>query len=403
MMVGLRQWGVSVALLWSLGGMPPARAEAAESVDRPTLEVRREYNQVAAAIDTIVRAYGRDRIEALTAPDPGRARLPAGSRVVFLFWADDEAEVYLNGNPLSRTRLTPTRVEVPPMYLQTDNEIRAHCWDTDRVESGFTAGLYVETAGGQLFPVLTTVEGKWSAEGGKAQEIYYTHSQPEIPGARVMWGDRLFGEVWLVARFSAASVAAAPGGPPAAPAILALDDRPMEFHEAVARLVRLEQRRRELGAVLAAGHRPFDPSIRFRGAPEGRLSFTLGSAAPLAERDATVAADRASAWAQALEPTQRDLVLRPARQLKGAGAATPAAAFKGSRSDRQDRRPDYQPPPEQGRGPAAVQARAGAVRLAVARRLRTWLWLAVAGLTAYVAVATAQWWRLFTSEGRQRT
>lgn len=393
------------ALCWSAS--EPGLASDGEGgnpfgvIDVPTLQLRREYNDVAAAIDTIVRGYGREQVDALTAPERDLLRLPPGARVVLLFWADDEAQLYLNGNPVGRTRLTPTRVEIPALYLQAENELRAHCWDTDRVESGFMAGLYVEDAAGLLHPVLTTREDRWEAEDGRAQEIFYTHSQPDIPAAQVMWGDRLFGEVRLVAHFTAAEVLGALKAAPAAAGQVAWREEPMHFHQVVSRLVELQARQRQLGEVLAAGRQWAGAHLRYRGEEKRGLSFSLGRAAPLAEaRTAALAADLA-AWVRQLPAHERELVLRDGRELKGVAAATPDAAFEGGRGEREDRRLDYQPPPERGseedRGP--IGAAAVAVRRAAARRLKVWMWLAAVGLSAYVAVGAGQWWRVYNSQG----
>ena len=75
-----------------------------------------------------------------------------------IFWADDEAEVFINGYRVAQTRLTPVQIEIPKLYLREQNVIQAHCWDTDGVESGFMAGLYVRDEQGRLRPVLVTDE-----------------------------------------------------------------------------------------------------------------------------------------------------------------------------------------------------------------------------------------------------
>jgi len=395
--------------LWLAGLALPALAwgatvgEGADPfgvVDAPTLELRREYNDVAAAIDTIARTYGRDQVNALTAADRELVHLPTGSRIVVLFWADDEAQLYLNGNPIGRTRLTPTRVEVPAMYLEAQNELRAHCWDTDRVESGFMAGLYAEDAAGDLHTVLATSESRWSGDGGEAQEIYYTHTQPDIPEAEVMWGERLFGEVRLVARFSAAEVLGALQAPAVGSVPADWRDEPMHFHQVVSRLARLQTRRRELGEVLRASAPGLGAHLRYGGETEGGLSFTLGRAAPLAAAANAALAEDLAAWVRHLPERQRELVLHEERQLKGVEQMTPAAAFEGSRGESPDRRADYQPPPE--RGPQVVGQTgsrvAAAVRRAGARRARLWLWLAAAGLGAYVTLGAGQWWRVYHSQ-----
>jgi hypothetical protein len=143
------------------------------------LALRREYNGVASRIDTLVRLYSAQRFKRLADPSvtPGVA-LVGDQRIVLLIWADDEARVFLNGAPVGQTRLTPTRIEIPKIYLQADNELVAQCRDTDRVESGFMAGLYVEDDTG-LRPIRTTADGQgWEVATGEqtgsaAQEIFY--------------------------------------------------------------------------------------------------------------------------------------------------------------------------------------------------------------------------------------
>ena len=403
-----RPWPCLAAALAALccgpvGSGWSAAAEAGDPfgvVPLPTLELRREYNDVAAAIDTMVRTYGQRQVESVARRDRDLVRLPPGAGVVLLFWADDEARVFLNGNLVGSTRLTPTRIDIPTLYLEAQNRLEAHCWDTDRVESGFMAGLYVEDAAGLLHPVLTTSEERWEgADGGRAQEIFYTHSQPDIPAAQVMWGERLFGQVQMGASFTATEVLGALGRPPASATAADWAEEPMHFHEVVSRLVDLEARQREIAAVLAASRDRGGEHLRYRGSGHAGLSFTLGRAAPLAEAgNVSLAADLA-AWVRRLPVQERQLVLREARPLKGVAAATPDAAFEAVAGERQDRRRDYRPPPE--RGPVAARrpvSAAGAVARAAAQRLRWWLWLGALGLGAYVAAGAGQWWRVYNSQ-----
>ena len=65
--------------------------------------------------------------------------VPRGDEVVMIFWADDEAKVWLNDYFVGETRLTPVEVVVPSLYLSSTNRIRVRCWDTDWVESGVSA------------------------------------------------------------------------------------------------------------------------------------------------------------------------------------------------------------------------------------------------------------------------
>ena len=113
------------------------------------MEWRQEYNGVVAAIDTLMRVEGAREIGPnWIAID---LRYLKRYRSFFIFWADDEAEVFINGYRVAQTRLTPVQVEIPKLYLREQNVIQAHCWDTDGVESGFMAGLYVKDERGQAF------------------------------------------------------------------------------------------------------------------------------------------------------------------------------------------------------------------------------------------------------------
>lgn len=321
------------------------------------LALRREYNGVAAAIDTLVRLYSVDRLTRLADPaaTPG-ARLPEGMRLVLMFWADDEARLFLNGAPVGQTRLTPTRIEIPTIYLEADNVLTAQCWDTDRVESGFMAGLYVEDDAG-LRPVVTTAEGQgWEVAAGPevgspAQEIFYSHAQPDLPGAEVIWGPQLFGTVDLSAHFTAADVIRATRRAPLTTVPGSVQDRAMEFHESMARLVGLQERRRELTARLAVGSVRSDPHLRFRrNSARHGISYTLGRAGPLQEEKDLAAEQAIVRWRRQLPSSRQQFALHEARALRGAAAATPAAPLlaASAAAGAGDRRADYQPPEDHG-------------------------------------------------------
>ena len=365
--------------------------------DRDLL-LRREYNQVAASIDTLVRLYGGGRLEQLTDPSWKRVQLPPGFDLILIFWADDEAEIFLNGYRVSETRLTPVEVAIPPLYLKERNLLRAHCWDTDRVESGFMAGLYLRDQSGGLRQVLVTEEGNWWVGGRVAQERYYAHSQPDIPGARVIWGAQLFGEVWLETRFDAALLRRAIRRPPRSSG-LNLMDRPMEAHEVVSRLVRLQVRRRELERELGRLRRSSVP-VRYEGRLRGLLAFSLGRAGPLAEAKSAETATRLREWAERLPEAQRRLIFRDRRPLKGVEAATPEQVFEGATGGEIDRRTDYVPPREQ--GPARERGEAGrGDGSPPGRRGRSAQWGLAAigiGLAAYIGAVFRKWWRLFNEE-----
>jgi hypothetical protein len=368
------------------------------------LALRQEYNQVAASIDTLVRLYGGPKLEELARLRETEQALPSGMELVLIFWADDEAEVFLNEHRVSSTRLTPTLVEIPSLYLRESNVLRVHGWDTDRVESGFMAGLYLRDRGGALRQVLVSGEGNWWVGGQPAEERFYAHSQPDIPGAQVIWGPDLFGEAWLETRFEAGSLRQAASGKGVLPATLRFQERRMETDEVIGRLVRLQERRGELEAELERRRSPV-MQVRYRGYGGERLAFALGRAGPLAEVQSVAVASRLLAWSESLSQAHRELLFREPRPLKGVQAATQAQSLPGGASGEADRRAEYLPPPE--RGPARGWARAGrggqeqgqaAQVVVVAQRFRWVLVVLVAGLGMYLGAAGRQWWRLFTSQ-----
>ena len=340
---------------WFLGLLITTQVLAEEAIPSPAaVALRHEYNEVVAAIDTLVRLYSAERLTRLAdaAVTPG-AQLPADAKLVLLIWADDEARIFLNGAPVGQTRLTPTRIEIPVIYLAAENILTAQCWDTDRVESGFMAGLYVEDDAG-LRPVLTTAEGQgWEvatgAEAGSpAQEIFYAHTQPDLPGAKIMWGPQLFGNVDLRARFLAGDVTRAAGRPAINAALPKLLQRPMDFHESVARLAGLQKRRRELTTRLSAGATRLDPYLRARaGTKLEGLSYTLGRAGPLEEQTDLAVEEALSQWTRQLPASQQQMILQEARALRGPQAATAAAPLvESDGAVSGDRRADYRPPPD---------------------------------------------------------
>ena len=370
-------------------------------VDDKTLSVRREYNQVAAAVDTIMRQYGSQRIADVATPGTRTSLLPNDAKLVLLMWADDEAELFLNGTPVARTRLTPIRVEIPQFYLKEENLLKAHCWDTDQVESGFMAGLYVER-NGDLTAVLTSGDEHWKMgeSGAPAQEIFYTHTQPDIPGASVIWGERLFGEVWLNARFTAGDIGVAGRQPPQARLSTDWDRREMDFHLVISRLVRLQQRREELSRDLENRRVWVDPYLRYRGTHRSPLAYSLGRAEPLGDERKSVSISKQLVdWVERLPSDDRELVLRPPRELKGAASATPARPLDAAEGARGDRRRDYQPPPELGSQPGIESVvSVGALQRVGQRAALPWLWTATAFLALYAGAVVQRWWRLFNAE-----
>jgi hypothetical protein len=363
------------------------------------LQWRREYNQIAASIDTLSRLNSDQNFAELM-----RLQGDVFQRnfeLVLVFWADDEAEVFINDFRVGQTRLTPTQVEIPSLYLREKNTIQVHCWDTDKVESGFMAGLYLKDATGGMRPVLVTEEGPWRSGGALAEVRYYAHSQPDIPGAEVIWGEGLFGEVWLEAEFTARQLERANRRqkvdlPPA-------QQQNMDIHEVASRLVQLQARQKELGGRLQRAQPNIDIP-RYKGYVSGRLAFTLGRAGRLAEKENSAIAERLHEWADELPAVERELVFRPPRQLKGAQAAVEAKDFTASGSDKVERKKDYLPPPERksGAGQKRESIETSVVFVAGLPGMDWTLWGALVVLVCYGLVSGHRWWLLFKAEEWKR-
>ena len=399
-MSGYARWGRWLA--WAVCGVGWAAAAAADDA----VALRRQYNQVSASIDTLVRLYGGDKLREL-AKRKGTSRiLPANSKLVLMFWADDEAELYLNGHRIGETRLTPTRIEIPAVYLHKSNVLRAHCWDTDRVESGFMAGLYLQDGRGRLRKVLATGDGRWRVAGRPAEPRFYNHSLPDIPGAEVIWGTTLFGEVELAARFDAGHLARAARRRPLAGAAGAAQDQNMETHTVVSRLVSLQEQRDELARKLQA-RRSAPPDVLYQGFIRGRLAFSLGKADKLAEVESIDAAKKLLAWTESLPVAQRKLVFPKKQALKGASHVVPPRAAGRTERGEADRRRDYAPPAARGStqgegraaGSGAARSAAQSVRTPGARNVSWELWGIATGLLCYLGVVSRQWWKLFRAKG----
>ena len=385
--------GMIIGLLSMVAAVPGAGDEV--------LELRQEYNAVAASIDTLVRLYGGKQLEQLTARPQERNLVPAGFEVVLIFWADDEAEVFLNDYRISDTRLTPTEVVIPSLYFQENNRLRAHCWDTDRVESGFMAGLYLRDRQGGLRQILVTEEGKWWVEGALAEERFYTHTQPDIPEARVIWGNKLFGEVWLEARFDGGALRRAVRQKARPASQLDSREQAMDSHEVVSRLVRLQTRRQELQATLERSRYGSVP-VPYKGYLRQQLAFTLGKAGPLAEEQSVATANQLYEWAESLPPAQKGLIYRERRALKGVEAISPEQEFSSGEEGESERSVDYQPPPERG-GPVeegvSVWVREGTMpKMLSSKDLQWGLVTAATGLFLYLCAVGRQWWRLFNGK-----
>lgn len=317
---------------------------SAATVTPQALADRQDYNAASARIDSLTRAMRRldpRAVEAQRLPQTDRAEvIPEGMQAVLLFWADDEARVWLNGYLVGQTRLTPVEVEVPSVYFGRENELRVRAWDTDYVESGFLLGLYLQDANGARRAVLVTDES-WSMGRGPASQITYVHPLPDIPGASVIWGDTVLGYVELHRRFHAGDLRDATGR---SPVRTPHDPRPadaMDYHRFLQELAQLEAARSEIRQRLGAGQvNVIQPPTRSGGHAPG---LTLGKAGPLQEAVTAPVAAAVLAWARQLGAADRRLVLPQARSLKGEGAATQAAGVAGG-SAAEDRRRNYVPP-----------------------------------------------------------
>ena len=389
-------------LAWAVCGVGWAAAAAADDV----VALRQQYNQVSASIDTLVRLYGGDKLRELAKRKADSRLLPANSKLVLIFWADDEAELFLNGHRIGDTRLTPTRVEIPVVYLRESNVLRAHCWDTDRVESGFMAGLYLQDGRGRLRKVLATGDGRWWVDGQRAEPRFYNHSLPDIPGAEVIWGTTLFGEVELETQFDAAQLVRASRRRPLRGAAGNVAHQPMETHMVVSRLVHLQKQRDKLAQELHARRRSTQ-DVLYQGFVRGRLAFSLGKASKLAEVESIDAAKKLLAWTEALPAAQRELVFPKKQALKGTSHIVPQRSLTGAASGEADRRRDYAPPAARGaaKGEGRSTGPGRGVQESFVRGIRIgrsapWeLWGIATGLLFYLGVASRQWWKLLSAKG----
>ncbi len=369
--------------------------ESQVSLAKTPLEWRQEFNGIVASIDTLMRMEGDGDWSDL---DRHRPDLPEDISLVLLFWADDEAEIFINGYRVAQTRLTPVQVEIPKLYLREQNVIQAHCWDTDGIESGFMAGLYVRDGGGRLRPILVTDDGLWrTGENNMAEVRFYSNDKPDIPEAYVIWGDGLYGEVWLEAEFSVEAVGQAAQRRPvqwSRPVV-----EPMQTHQVISRIVQLQKRQTELERLLGGGTL-LDKIPRYSGYVTNRLAFSLGRAGRLSERNNRIKSDALKDWVEQMPEADQSLIFRPQRELKGVEAATAKKLLEGADGGEEGRRKrDYLPPPE--RGSAVVQGAEMAVLVPLVRIQYIsawWHWTALFGLLAYAAVLGRSWWQLYSDE-----
>ena len=387
---------ISLALI--LGGR---MVDPAHAVDERVLGLRQEYNAVAAQIDSVVWAMGVDDRSAL---DMSRLPIerdalvvPRGDEVVMIFWADDEAKVWLNDYFVGETRLTPVEVVVPSLYLSSTNRIRVRCWDTDWVESGFLLGLYLRSEDGTLHPIVTS-DGSWEGVGGPVEEIAYAHSLPDIPEAEVVWGPRVFGLVEMTRTFDGSAVerASTREGSQGSGAT-----REMRYHDFVARLAMLESERMRLTDELA----DYAVASAVPGFVKGAAApgLTLGRAGPLEEDTSRPVSEEIDRWVKTLAPTSQAMVYPDRRRLRGEDAATDAGTRSPSATREGDRTGSYRPPSDrrntqpgaeaglglaEGDGEAGSPARTGGG--GGGRPTRLALLIPTGILTAYVLFAVLQ-------------
>ena len=315
-----------------------------DAVERDAL--RREYNDVSAAIDSLVRVMqvaDAEVLKKLPEVRPERV-LPKGMTAVMIFWADDEARVWLNDFPVGETRLTPVEVTVPDLYFQGQNRLRVRCWDTDRVESGFLGGLYLKDGAGRLYPIVVS-NGSWETTGGRVTEIIYAHPMPDIPGAQPIWGRRMFGFVDIAITFDRGAIDRAVETASARP--MAVRQQAMDYHTFAQQLAILQARREKLREDLA---RQSNLSVPLYNQERARsASLTLGKAAPLTEKVSAPVAKDVRSWSEKLSAVQQQLIYPDRRALKGEGAITAATGdMVPTASDRGSREQAYRPPEERG-------------------------------------------------------
>ena len=338
---------LTLAAAVSVGAYSPVRAAS----DDHELVLRQNYNAVSAQIDSLVRLMSDVDPEALDAsrlPSGGQHNLvPEGMRLVMIFWADDEARVWLNDFLVGETRLTPVEVEVPSLYLRDVNRIRAKCWDTDWVESGFLCGLYLRSQDGSLHPVVVS-DDTWETAQGNAQQIAYAHSLPDIPGTHVIWQPLIFGSFELTKTFGGGAISrAAQRATDIHESAVAAQGKQMDYHTFVQSLAVLEEKREALAARLTEGTSVPSAVPTYAGSGGKSLSLTLGKAGPLREAVSRPISREVRAWAERLPKQQKALLYPDRRALKGEDAANPALGeqIDGS-SGEGERTRAYQPPEE---------------------------------------------------------
>ena len=323
------------------------------AADEKLFELRREYNLVSAGIDSLVRTMQKIDDEVLKKPTVPEHRteriIPNGMSLVMIFWADDEARIWLNDFVVGETRLTPVEVTVPDLYLKGQNQIRARCWDTDGVESGFICGLYLRDAAGVLYPVVVSNDQWASTDGGQAIAITYAHPSPDIPGAEPIWGTHVFGVLELTVSFDQAAVQNAVSKATQGRAPEQVQQRDMNYHDFVKQLSILQARRESLLKDMQAFSASVMSIPSFSGKSGRKVSLTLGKAGPLKEAMSEPISEKVRLWSQALPEEQAALIYPDKRMLKGEVAVNMSDGdFVPVGGDGGARKQDYTPPKELG-------------------------------------------------------
>ncbi|MCY3765990.1 MAG: hypothetical protein OXH06_11265 [Gemmatimonadetes bacterium] len=348
------------AFQWVTPDVSGSADDQTAPIPRGSLSIRQEFNAVSARIDSLIRVMSAADPTVIDKKRlPGSTdvlRLPKGTSVVCIFWADDEARVWINDFLVGETRLTPVEIEIPHLYLKGRNRIRVRCWDTDHVESGFLFGLYLKDAGGALRPILVS-DDSWRTTDGRALEITYAHPVPDIPSARVIWQTRLFGQAEFMKRFDRRQIEQALSKPARAQAPKTRRKR-MDYHGFLQNLISLQETRARIKRQLLE---TADPVLQtaYAGHRNPEVSFTLGKAGPLKEETSLTFAKEVESWAEKLAEAEKRLVYPEKRALKGEGAAISAARRAATGTARGDRRDDYRPPDERSAGEQTVSQRSG--------------------------------------------
>ena len=225
---------------------------------------------------------------------------------------------------------------------------------------------------------------------------FYSNDQPDIPGAYVIWGDGLYGEVWLEAEFSADSIGNAGQRRPVE--WNQQDMQPMHTHQVISRIVRLQARQKELNKALNGSPYP-GKFPRYNGYVTNRLAFSLGRAGRLAESENQLKSEALQKWVELMPPEEQTLIFRPPRPLKGVKAAT---ARKSLRSVRQKRKVAEEKiifrHPNGGQPPERLRLLPASVRFNPKNTPAWWQWTALFSLVAYAAVLGRSWWQLYSDE-----